>query len=541
MHKTKNPVTYFLSALLIGFSFLSQAQTTTPGSFLHDYMNLLNLKNQQLNDFSFNNSIYYGFDTLAWDVWGQFTGKKNVPGENSFQWIDPQFDLHLNSTYARSYNDGPIWKGKGLTPALSLGFQGNFGKFYYTAAPAFFYSQNAPFDLANIQPTFNPYNYQFATYGYIDYVQRYGDQSFGYVSPGQSEVRFIDGKFTFGLSTQNISWGPAVFNPILRSKNAEGFPHLDLGFFAPYEIKIGGINFGTVNGKFIAGTLRRSKYHNSNSGGAHRYVTGFTFDYQHPRIDGLKIGLNRALYKNLKDFKFQDIISSVYLIPDRIDTTFKDYYDQMASVTVEYQLKESGFRVYTEIAKNDFNGNLRDFFVDFGHSTAYTLGLQKVHDLSNGKTLLATYEHTRLSRTKGNLYRPEPPFYVHFLLTDGYTNNGQTVGAGIGPGSVTDRFGLDFYHKKGVWGFNLGRIVVDNDFFITNYGFHVVQDQDFSNRTLRDNEYTIGMKYARLTDRWMIGLDVQLSYRLNWYYIFENDKFNLGSTASVRYFLTKAK
>ncbi len=525
-----------LAFFLLFSTFNAYSQVAVPGSYFSNYTYLLKIKNPDLSDFSYNSSVYYKLDTADWQLWPQFF--YDQPVQDRIVFFDPLTKLSFNSGYPRSFNDGPVWKGKGLTLETNTGIQGSKGIFFFSLAPSVYYSQNLSFPLADIQPTFNPYNYQFATYGYIDWVQRYGDSGFVKLNAGQSEVRLIGkNKLTLGVGTQNISWGPAVFNPILMSKNAPGFLHADGGLYSPVPIKIRNIDLGKLGGRFYMGVLQRSAYHNNNSEHKHRYMTGFSATYQPPAVDGLKLGINRIVYKSMEYLDYDDLIASVYRYGEGPDTIPNDYFDQMASGSIEYLLKEVGLRMYTEVALNDFNGEIRDVLVDFGHSFAYTLGMQKTFELASKRELLFTYEHTNLSRTKSYVYRPTPPYYTHFFAKDGYTHDGQLLGAGIGPGSISDNLALDWYSTNGLVGINLQRIAADVDFFLANYGFPVIPDIDFSNKNLQENEYSIGMNYARFTEHWMLGVDFTFSYRFNQYYIYRNDKINLGAGFTLQYFL----
>lgn len=530
-----------VAALLLSFSALNAlSQVAVPGSYFSNYTYLLKIKNPDLNDFSYNSSIYYNLDTADWQLWPRFF--YNQPVQDHIVFFDPLTKLSFNSGYPRSFNDGPVWEGKGLTLEATAGVQGSRGIFYFTLAPSVFYSQNLSFPLASIQPTFNPYNYQFATYGYIDWVQRYGDSGFVKFNPGQSEVRLIGtNKLTAGIGTQNISWGPSVFNPILMSKNAPGFLHADAGFYSPVELKFKNADLGKLDSRFYMGVMQRSAYHNSNSEHKYRYMTGFSATYQPPFVEGLKLGVHRVVYKSMEYFDYDDLVASVYRFGEGPDSLSNDFFDQMASGSIEYLLKKVDLRMYTEVAMNDFNGNMRDFLVDFGHSFAYTLGMQKNFRLPGEGELLFTYEHTNLSRSKGYVYRPVAPYYTHFYVKDGYTHGGQLQGAGIGPGSISDNLALDWYSPRGVVGVSIQRIAADVDFFLANYGFHVIPDIDFSNKRLQENEYSLGMNYARFTEHWMLGFDLTFSYRYNQYYIYRNDKVNLGGGFSLQYFLQNSK
>ncbi|MEP4497316.1 MAG: hypothetical protein ABJ019_12325, partial [Ekhidna sp.] len=200
--------------IYISMPLFSIAQVLYPESEHLDYQRILEIKNpsieSRLNIFP---SIIspYDTDSIDWDIWQQ----------NSTKTLDEKVSLlplrwsnHFNSEYARGYNDGALWKGKGLTSSLQGGIQGKIGMLEYTLAPIVFYSQNADFQLAPQSGGNSIYNYQFRN-ARIDYVQRYGDDSFTRFNPGQSEVRLVHKSVTLGISTQNLTWGPGQQNALI--------------------------------------------------------------------------------------------------------------------------------------------------------------------------------------------------------------------------------------------------------------------------------------------------------------------------------------
>ena len=99
------------------------------------------------------------------------------------------------------------------------------------------------------------------------------------------------------------------------------------------------------------------------------------------------------------------------------------------------------------------------------HSYGYVLGLQQKIEVNNDSTLLLTFEMADVGNTIGTTLRPTAPWYRHSLIPGGYTNDGQLLGAYMGPGSNTQE--LNLYYRSGFYFFGLGvqRWLFDADYY----------------------------------------------------------------------------
>src|SRR6185503_8435849 len=131
-------------------------------------------------------------------------------------------------------------------------------------------------------------------------------------------------------------------------------------------------------------------------------------------------------------------------------------------------LPPAGFEVYLEWARNDHNIDFRDLLLEPDHSQAVTIGFQKSLG-RGGKRSRIRGEWTNLSRSQTFQVRDTPPYYVHHLVTQGYTQHGQIIGAGIGPGSDSQQIAFDHYSGQGRWGVFLRRVRLDDDAYYTAF------------------------------------------------------------------------
>lgn len=510
--------TILISTIFFIFIIQSKAQILYPGDYTHEYFKLLSIKNEIQYPIILYPSIitpYLSDSTLKWDLWnGKFNLKAPTNKKKNFTILNPQINLLYATEYPAGLNDGAVWTAKGMNMSLIGGFIGNIGKLHFSFAPVVYYAQNKYFFVPPNNFNKSEFSYPFQM---IDWVQRYGNGPLYAFNLGQSELRFIHKNFTLGLSTANMNWGPSTQNPILISSNAGGIPRIDIGILKPVNTKIGKIEFRTFWGQ-----LRESDYFDQNQDNNRRYITGFTFGYSPDFINGLNVSLNKVLYKrwrkNKNDVKFKDfftIITNFYLQDDSniVDgKVINDDYDQIASITVDWRFPSVGFEAYLEFAKNDFPGNWKDLLDLPGRSAAYTIGLLKTIDFDDGNIFKILYEHTSLSANQISKAYPggSPTYYVHGIVDQGYTQRGQIIGAGIGPGSNSDFLQLTLYYPKGLIGWHFRRIRFNDDYLFPRFAN--------TNYAPTDHEISLGIHAVQHYKKFTISPEFIWNFRKNWYY-----------------------
>ena len=502
----------FSIALFVFLSSYSQAQVLYPDSELLEYYRILEMKNpgieNRLNIFPSVISTY-NKDSLSWNPWSDKV-QIQTPKNQSIEILPLRLGNYYNSTYARGYNDGALWKGKGYTGSLQGGVQGKLGILEFTIAPLVYYSQNSSFELAEQTGNNNPYNYQFRNKR-IDYVQRYGDSGFTKFNLGQTDVRMVLKWFTLGVSTQNMTWGPSQRNPILMSNNASGFPHIDIGTYKPVETKI-----GWFETKIYYGSFKKSEYFDDAGEWNYRYWSGFSFGYRPSFLPSLSIGFNRSFYKKAQDFEASDLFVFLGKFDDLDgNQNGNDEYDQLASFTLRWLFEEVGFETYIEYGINDYGSKLID--TEPEHGRGYILGFSKYIDLKEENVLKLTYEHASVDRPKNFTYRINNSWFTHGIVLQGYTHDGQIIGSGIGPGSTSDYFDLQYFFEAGRLQLTAQRIRFDDDYFFLN----------INDLYRHDHEWTLESKYSRFVGDLLIGAEFAISFRENQYFISDNNKTNI--------------
>ncbi len=375
-----------------------------------------------------------------------------------------------NSAYPSGQNDGAIWEGRGPTAALEAGVTARWGPLTITLRPELIYIRNLAFPLAQVTDSSRtPYANAWWARGlsaeYIDLPQRFGPDPLWWLDPGQTSVRLDWRGLAAGVSTENLWWGPGIANAIIMSDNAAGFPHAFAGTGRPVAIGV-----GTVEGQWVFGRLTQSKWSQRRPDGIVRYLTGLVAAYEPSFLPGLTLGAIRAYYFNsppggpsFRDYTlvFQGLLKKG--LASSSNPTGDDVMDQLASFFARWAVPGGGFEAYVEWARNDHSWDFRDFVLAPEHSQGYTVGFQKAIGLRRGSVVRLGGELTHLERSNDISYRASEPFYVHFVVRDGYTQRGQVVGAGIGPGGDAQVLGADLFAAWGSVGGYVRRQVHDND------------------------------------------------------------------------------
>lgn len=373
----------------------------------------------------------------------------------TLDWVAPTASVRVNSTFPYGFNDGPIWAGRGVTLAAQSGVAVRWGVLSLTVAPLLFAAQNAGFRLmANGES--GPLAYaDGVTPGQIDRPQRFGSGVYARLDPGQSTVRLDWRALAVGVTTANQYWGPATESPIMLGNNAAGFPHAFVGTAHPVDLWL-----LRVHGRIVWGRLTQSPFSPETESGGVRFGTGFNVVLTSRWVPGVEVGVTRLSHQawpaggpRLSDlFRLlgsQQTANAAGLIDD----------NQLASAYFRWVLPRSGFEVYGEYGRDDYNMNLRDFILEPDHIGGYTIGLRKVMRRAANRLLAVRAEVQNLQFSVLAQGRGWAPFYTHTTQRQGHTQNGQVLGSDAGPGGAGAVVAVESYSPSGRWTWSWNRIL----------------------------------------------------------------------------------
>ncbi|MCL4482568.1 MAG: capsule assembly Wzi family protein [Bacteroidetes bacterium] len=380
-----------------------------------------------------------------------------------------------NSNHPYSLNDGEMIPARGYQTMVSGGFFAKAGFLTVQLRPEFVYAQNPPFDGFGYSKGQPDYVWQ----GYYDFLnridlpERFGNKPYSHLSPGQSSIRLNFGPISTGVSTENMWWGPGIRNSLLMSNTAGGFLHFTLNTLRPIRTRI-----GSFEGQIIAGRLDNSGFYPDTSAtwkarawykpkkDDWRYFNGLVISYQPKWVPGLFVGLTRSYMVYESEMGNFPVISPVNKKNTNGGTEISQGGNQLRSLFARWLMPKSHAEAYFEYGRDDLSYNLRDLILEPDYARAYIIGFRKLFMLNEPREEYIQFnaEMTQIEQNTTNKSRSMTYFYGHPWVTQGYTQRGQLLGAGIGPGSDMQNMSITWNRGLKLIGIQLERYVHNNDF-----------------------------------------------------------------------------
>lgn len=382
-------------------------------------------------------------------LWKQNSEKTNwfLKGINrsaALKIYGPEWFNSYNTAAPYGQNDGALWQGKGYNTSLTAGARLEGYGFELTLKPQLSFSQNSGFDF---MPGVYGSEYSYFWKGNIDLVQRYGDSSFWTFDWGDTEIRWSWHTLTAGFGFQSPWLGPAWLNPMLGSNNAGTYPKFDIGLRrTKIHLPWLGWYIGDIEGRIWCGKLSESEYFDNDSSNDYRQLTGFSVAFSPAFFPELTFSINKISLARW------DEKSIKYLNPF-YDSN--DVEDQKASFGIDLLFPSIGFEVYGELGIDDYNA--RGFANPF-HTAIYTIGAKKELSFFQKINFFKKFSIRPEIIFEWNNFEMSQDFqlqwyymgyYSHGLISQGYTQNGQILGAGSGYFGNSQYLALRTYFSKG--------------------------------------------------------------------------------------------
>jgi hypothetical protein len=394
-------------------------------------------------------------------------------GKGRVELLPLQFTNQLNTSTPYGWNDGLMIPARGYQTYLSAGFFFKYGVFQAQFRPEAVWAANVKYEGF---PTENPgllQSYFAYQYNRIDQPDRLAKGSYSRLNIGQSYVGFSAAGLFLGLSSENLTWGPGKYNSLLLSNNAPGFSHLTLKTNKAINIGIGTLESQLYVGKLI-GSGVGSDYFNSSFYQAPRddwrYFSGFMMTYSPKGVRGLSLGAAKVVQQYFTDTKeFGNYLPIFTNFFRRKNNFSDDLYsrDHLMSIFARWNWRKANAEVYFEFGRNDSPYNPRALLISLDHSRAFLYGFSKLIDFPriDQSNIQFSFEVTQLEQSVNYVIIDALNWYTHYQVRQGYTNRGQVIGAGIGPGSNSQSLEVSWVRELDKVGILITRKVNNNDFF----------------------------------------------------------------------------
>lgn len=409
-----------------------------------------------------------------------FSTKDN---KGKFQVLPFMIRSQFNEAYGFGINDGPMIPNKGIQYLVNAGVYFEYGPLSIQLQPEVLHATNEYFQgfpLDHWESTWLQYYEWLNT---TDIPERFGGSAYTYLSLGQSSIRLNLGEFSFGISNENLWWGPSRKASLLMSNHAPGFLHLTLNTRKPVQTAV-----GSFEGQLIAGKLQSSGFeppHTNMSFASTplyvpkrpdedwRYLSGLVLSYQPKWLPGLFLGFSSVSQMYHTDMNGLADYLPVFNSekgPENISRPHVDKRNQLSAGYFRWMDSSGHFEFYGEYGSNGNSRSLHDFFINPDKNRAFTFGFSNLIPLKREKEFFQIgMEMTQTGQTVREVILARNSWYTHPHVRHGYTHKGQVLGFGYGPGSNV--ISLDAAWVKGFnrLGFELEYINHNNDFYYKRF------------------------------------------------------------------------
>lgn len=403
-----------------------------------------------------------------------------------FKFLFAEYGIQHNNNLPIGFNDGNLIPNVGLQHKASIGAQFSWGPLNIHFQPEWVQGQNLP--ATPFADNVNDVNYRRNFYWYIrnkiDNGTRIGDQPFQRFFWGQSSVRLNLKKVSLGISTENLWWGPGIRNSLLLTNNAPGFMHLTFNSIKPIQTKLGTFEFQAILGNLDSAIAPAIDFNNlaanvpfiEPKSKNQRGIAGYYLSWKPKWFKHFYLGLGGMTY-------FYKDKPAIQQSANLLSFENQQSSASLSSVFFRYAIPSENAEIYMEYGRNG------KFFAPlniFGDTipTAYTVGFRKLFKIRQKKlskdqpAIMLGVELTQMQLPDNRLIfnaadvRGIPrtnSWYTHPYIKQGYTQQGQVLGASIGPGSNSQTLYLSWVKGLKKIGLSIERVLYNTDFYQYHY------------------------------------------------------------------------
>ena len=480
---------------------------------------------------------------LTQNFWKDTSKSTNIKiiAKDSIQlrWLPLLNKLQYVQDHPYNWNDGAMVPAKGWQQLFRVGLHAQWKFIEIQVAPEMVLAQNQLFDelpLGADQVLWRDY-YRF--YNFIELPERMGNASYNKLSWGQSYIKLHYKNWKLGLSNENKWWGPTQRNALLLSNTAAGFPHVSIATEQPIESKIGKFNVEFIAGKLTnGGWLPPSSFMPFRGNPLYfpkedkqRIINGFNLSYQPKWAQNLAIGVEQMYMQYEKDMLHWQDYLPVKNVISNIPNDALNKPVIMTAFYVNYTMPEAQTSIYGEVGWNLSNTSLRNWALQPDKGYASTWGIKKIFPSKHNYywELLGELTQVQLLTIAEQFSNGVPTsWYLGSNVRQGYTNDGQLLGAGVGPGGSSQTLEFNWKKNQNRIGITTERRVHNNDYYqfaYANSGQFKQYYVDFITTLKIDwkiNKYQIGPRLSYMqtnnyewnwfvtkTTGWIPGRDIQ--------------------------------
>ena len=357
--------------------------------------------------------------------------------------------------------DGALIPSRGVQYYYSTGLELRSKNFLLKFQPEYTWAFNEKFEQfpADHYPIVWKYYYQWLNQ--IDWPERFSAEPHYKLRLGQSRIQLMAKGIALGVSTENLWWGPGRFNSLVMTNNAPGFLHFTFHTDRPLQTSIGSFEWQIIWGGELAesGEPTPENLRTYNNQSLYipklekpRVVDGGIFTWQPRWTKGLFLGVDLLQVR----YRADSVVPSA----------------KMGSLFARLALPEEKAELYFQYGRSDKFVSPINLLSDT-IPRGYLAGVRKLFSLDKRQTSFFQFgiELVQLQMPNASLIRQASSWYTHQAVRQGFTNEGQLLGAAVGPGGNAQRLDISWIKKKTRIGIELERWLHNADFYY-NYNIN---------------------------------------------------------------------
>lgn len=429
--------------LFFALSFLTVSEGWGQ-SFTSDRLKELFRNQQLLGTYRSNHSLMVNANQLPLADLDSALGIKAQQPVIGF--LPTQLVQQYNSQLPYDWNNGAMIPARGYQLQASVGVHAQLGRHLeIQLAPEAVLAENRVFEQFSSQLGDKSWAARYRFWNTIDMPDRFGNDHYQKLFPGQSFIRYNTRSLSFGISTQNLWWGPAYRNALIMSSNAPGFLHATINTIRPLHTGIGDFEGQIIAGKLDGSDVLPPRTYSVYNGqflyqpknDEWRYLAGMVLTWRPKWTPNLFLGFAKASYLYNSDISNPlDVLPfEGFLGHRRTQAERTGKKASLGSLFMRYIMPNEQAEMYLEYGRKDISMMPWNVLQNAPYRRAFTGGFRKLFDWKNQSHILLAVELTQLQAPDATLIRNPDSWYTHTYVRQGYTQLGRPLGAGIGPGS----------------------------------------------------------------------------------------------------------
>ena len=406
-------------------------------------------------------------------------------GNIRVQWLPVSLVEQYNSKAPYEWNLGSMLPAKGLQTMISAGVHASFGKHVeIQLAPEFVNAANKNFEGFPLQLNERAWADRYQFWNTSDIPGQLGEGAYTKLFAGQSYIRYNTRSVSYGISTENMWWGPGSRNALIMSTNAPGFLHASIKTLRPIQTGIGRFE-GEIIGGFLQSSGILPPRINSVYNGSFvyvpkeeksRYMSGMVLTWQPKWTKGLFLGIAKASYLYASEISNPlDVLPLQGFFGRAITRTEKTGRKaSMGSLFARYVMPAEQAELYMEFGRKDLSLMPWNILQTESYRRAYVVGFRKLFSTSHGAHIQFMGELTQMQAPTAELIATPDSWYTHKNVRQGYTHLGRPIGAGIGPGSNSQTVEIAWVKGLKKLGIQFERVRYNSDYYY--YAFAYITD-----------------------------------------------------------------